>query len=323
MVKSTHRVEIVPVVLEPHPNADSLSIVRVFGYTVCVRTDDWVGVDRGAYVPPDSIVPESSEFAFLGDHRRVKVKRLRGIMSQGLLIPAPAGSEIGDDVAELLGVTRYEPPEPISMGGEDAKAPRGHHPVYDVESFHRYGEDVFVDGEPVFVTEKIHGANARFCFVEDEMHAGSRTKWKKRSDENLWWKALARYPQIEEFCRDYPGATVYGEVYGQVQDLKYGSSGGDLFIGVFDILDSRGDWFAPEVARTVVGPHLPWVPTVASGMAFDSEKLLALAEGPSLVAGAEHVREGIVVKPMEERWDERVGRVCLKIVANGYLERAK
>ena len=39
MAESTHRVEIVPVNLEPHPNADTLSIVRVFdGYTCVVRT---------------------------------------------------------------------------------------------------------------------------------------------------------------------------------------------------------------------------------------------------------------------------------------------
>ena len=53
-----HKVEVVPVVLEPHGNADSLSVVKVFdGYTCCVRTQDWIGIDKAAYIPPDSIVP--------------------------------------------------------------------------------------------------------------------------------------------------------------------------------------------------------------------------------------------------------------------------
>lgn len=33
------------------------------------------------------------------------------------------------------------------------------------------------------------------------------------------------------------------------------------------------------------------------------------------------VREGCVVRPLHERWNEEVGRVCLKIVGDGYLEK--
>ena len=87
--KSTHRVEVVPITLEPHPNADTLSIVRVFaGYTVCVRTTDWQGRALGAYVPPDSLVDTTRpEFAFLADgkraRQRIKVKKLRGVAAWG------------------------------------------------------------------------------------------------------------------------------------------------------------------------------------------------------------------------------------------------
>src|SRR6185436_2020854 len=138
-----HRVEVVPVELRPHPNADSLSLVQVFGYQVCVRTDDWQGVTIGAYVPPDSICPDTPEFAFLGEHRRIKVKRLRGEISQGLLVPAPAGAQVGDDVAGVLGVTHYEPPLPVSTSGESERPPSGYRPAYDLESGRRYAQVVF------------------------------------------------------------------------------------------------------------------------------------------------------------------------------------
>ena len=83
MEKSTHVVEVVPVTLEPHPNADSLSIVHVWDYTVCVRTEDWRGRPMGAYIPPDSLVDTSrEEFAFLREEgktlHRVRAKRFRG-----------------------------------------------------------------------------------------------------------------------------------------------------------------------------------------------------------------------------------------------------
>jgi hypothetical protein len=366
MSDSSHRCEIVPVRLEPHPNADSLSIVRVFdGYTVCVRTADWAGRELGAYIPPDSVVPATEQFAFLEGKNRIKVKKLRGVVSMGLLVPAPAGSSVGDDVAELLGVTHYDPPlAGMSTGGEAKRGPAGYHPVFDVESLRRYGK-VFTPGELVFVSEKIHGANARYCCVDGEIFCGSRTEWKVESEENLWWKAYRATPALGEFLTANPGMTVYGEVFGQVQDLKYGSAKGEVRFAAFDILrpvasrpcpacGGRGyflgvtgffdtakgrascskcggegrisgndfaEWVNPEEARALA-ERLPWVPTIARNMPFDLERILQLAEGPSLVLGAEHVREGCVVKPMVERTERRVGRVCLKVVGNGYMERA-
>ncbi|HYE57864.1 MAG TPA: RNA ligase family protein [Rhodothermales bacterium] len=323
-MNSTHRVEVVPVELMPHPNADSLSVVKVFdGYTVCVRTADWQGRDRGAYVPPDSVVPGGGPFAFLGDSpQRIRVKRLRGVVSMGLLVPAPEGAQVGDDVAAALGVTHYDPPQPLSTGGEAAPAPRVYAPCYDVESLRRYAS-AFVPGEPVFATEKIHGANGRFLYTEDGgFHCGSRTEWKRESAENVWWRALHGTPGLGVFLSRNPGVVVYGEVYGQVQDLKYGTAKGEVRFAAFDLLVG-GEWVAPIRAREWSGPFgLPWVPTIASGEPFDLATALKWAEGPSLVPGADHVREGCVVKPMNERCDLAVGRVCLKVVGNGYMERA-
>jgi RNA ligase (TIGR02306 family) len=323
IMNSTHRVEVVPVHLEPHPNADSLSIVRVFdGYTVCVRTADWIGRELGAYIPPDSVVPDTEQFAFLDGHRRIKVRRLRGIISMGLLIPAPEGSAIGDDVAALLGVTHYDPPLPISTGGESIKPPPGYRPAFDVESLRRYAT-VFIPGETVFVSEKVHGANGRFTYLEDGgFFCGSRTEWKQESADNLWWRALRETQGLRDFLTAHPGVTVYGEVYGQVQDLRYGTKRGEVRFAAFDIL-AGSEWKDPIAARDLSTPFgLPWVPTIAAAIPFELDRILELAEGPSLVPGADHVREGCVVKPLHERTDPIVGRVCLKVIGNGYMERA-
>lgn len=320
-IKSTHKVEIVPVVLERHPNADSLSVVRVFaGYSCCVRTADWEGVTLGAYIPPDSVVDSTRpEFAFLAGHERIKVKKLRGIVSMGLLIPAPGGACLGDDVAEHFGVTHYEPPLPMSTGGEAESPPPGYRPAFDVDSLRRYAH-VFEPGEPVVVTEKIHGASARFAYHEGRMYCGSKTEWKREEEKNIWWRALRANPQIETFCKFHPELTVYGEVYGPVQDLKYGTGKNDVCVAVFDLLVGQ-TWLDAEEAREV-GKDLPWVPLLHSSFPFDLEAILQMAEGPSLVPGANHLREGVVVKPIIERTHPEVGRVCLKIVGNGYLERA-
>lgn len=317
---STHRVEIVPVTMEPHPNADTLSIVKVFGFTVCVRTEDWAGVAHGAYIPPDSVVPDTPAFAFLDGHRRIRARKLRGIVSMGLLMPAPEGVGVGDDVAEALGVTHYEPPMQCSTSGEDAPAPSGYAPCYDVEALRRYAH-LFAFGEHVWVSEKIHGASSRFRFDGETLHVGSRNHWKRDDPRSIWWQALRGTPGLEAFCREFPGWTVYGEVYGQVQDLKYGVDRGVRF-AAFDLLQPDGTWTPPAEAFGVVQwEKIPWVPIVSVSMPFDAGAMEALANGPSLVPGANHCREGIVVRPLAERTDPEIGRVQLKLPGTEYLTR--
>jgi RNA ligase (TIGR02306 family) len=175
----------------------------------------------------------------------------------------------------------------------------------------------------VFVSEKVHGANGRFTYLEDGgFFCGSRTEWKQESADNLWWRALRETQGLRDFLTAHPGVTVYGEVYGQVQDLRYGTKRGEVRFAAFDIL-AGSEWKDPIAARDLSTPFgLPWVPTIAAAIPFELDRILELAEGPSLVPGADHVREGCVVKPLHERTDPIVGRVCLKVIGNGYMERA-
>jgi len=165
---STHKCPVVPIKLEIHPNADSLSIVRIGDFSYCARTADWLNVPLGVYVEADYVVPaDRPEFDFLKEsHKvienngikgyRIKVKKLRSIVSMGLMIPAPEGAKIGDDYREHYGIVRYEPPEAMPTGGEATKPPPGFRPVYDIENAYKYAH-LFIDGEEVVASEKVHG----------------------------------------------------------------------------------------------------------------------------------------------------------------------
>ena len=315
-----HTCDVVEIKLMSHPNADALSLVMVGDFQCAVRTDDWKDGDLAVYIPPDSVVPETKEFEFLGKHRRIKARKLRGEWSVGLLIPAPEGVKVGDDCMERLGVVHYEPQVHghFTTGGDNVTPPPGFVPTYDVLNFRKYSR-LFQDGEEVIVTEKIHGANARFACIDDVMYCGSRKFWKQEDPNNLWWKALAGHTALEAWLRHHQDLIVYGEVFGQVQNLKYGSTDGKIFFAAFDIL--RGNqWLDFDEAHTIGAP-LPWVPLVYRG-AFDKEQILELAEGDSSYPGANHYREGVVVKPVHERTDRRIGRVQLKVVGNRYLSKS-
>jgi RNA ligase (TIGR02306 family) len=309
--------------IEKHPNADTLSITRVHAYPVICKTGAFAPGDLATYVPVDAVVPASEEFAFLGEHRRIKAKRLRGVFSMGLLVPAPPGTDEGEDVRERLGIERYEPPEPATASGEDERDP-GFIPVYtDIEGLRRW-PDVLEVGEEVVITEKIHGANGRFAFHDGRLWVGSHRRIKREDDAVMWWRA-AKAHGLSERLAQAPGFVFYGEVYGQVQDLRYGTTGkaGDAFrLRFFDALsieDRRYLDFEDFAALTRLlglerAPILhrgPWSPDLA-----------ALAEGPSVVDGADHMREGFVVRPVRERFAEELGGRCiLKMIGEGYMLR--
>jgi len=221
-------------------------------------------------------------------------------------------------------VLHYEPPLPSFNTGGEAEAAPGMLAClskYDVDALRRY-PDIFQPGEPVLVTEKIHGASARYCFSQGRMWCGSRTEWKRYSEDNLWWRALAATPALEAFCRDHPDWVVYGEVYGAVQSLRYGCKKNEVRFAAFDLLPlESGLFIAADLSRQILEEaRVPCVPLLVAAP-FDFEQVCSLAEGPSCMPGADHVREGCVVKPLAERWHQAIGRVILKVVGAGYLEK--
>lgn len=317
---SSYAVEVVQLgELSPHPNAQRLAVVSVFGYTVVVAKADWRSGDLAAYIPPDSIVPNTQEFAFLDGHLRIRAKKLRGVISYGMLVPAPPGAKVGDDVAEQLGVTHYEPYLPASTSGNNVAAPPGFvGSKYDIENLRRY-PGVIADGTLVMVTEKIHGACARYTFRQGVFYAGSRNGWKAESEACVWWRAARACPGIEAFCRQHQGYTLYGEVFGQVQKLRYGSPNGVRF-AAFDVAIPSGEFMLPMPARCLMDEFsVPQVPLIYSMLPYSFNICAVAAEGDSLVPGADHVREGIVVKPMMEMFSPEIGRVILKCIGGGYL----
>jgi RNA ligase (TIGR02306 family) len=342
---SKHEVKVVALpAIAKHPNADTLGIVEVSGYTVVVRLADWKEGDLAVYIEPDYIVPAGvAAFAFLGDKRRIKVKKLRNVYSQGLLVPVSAfGSGLlfddaglwrparaGDDVMQQLGIVRYEPETHagksyVGAARENYNAPAAVRAIqkYDLEPL-RKNRSAFIEGERVIITEKVHGCNARYTFRDGQMWLGSRTRWVEDDGANVWSRALASAPWIRTICERTPGLVLFGEVYGRVQDLDYGL-GSEVRFVCFDAQSPDGE-FCPAWILFVPPCEVEQsTPPVLYDGPYNYELALELAEGPSVLAelhGGKHVREGCVVKPATER--QHYGqRVALKVVGNGYLERA-
>jgi len=141
-----------------------------------VKKGDFKTGDLAAYIPEASIVPDDllEEMGLTGKlagskHNRVKAIRLRGVLSQGICYPAALNWTQGQDVAEELGIVKYEPPIPVHiMQGQVYNAGVELATKYDIENIKRY-PDVLVEGEEVVVTEKTHGTFMCLIVVPERM----------------------------------------------------------------------------------------------------------------------------------------------------------
>lgn len=234
----------------------------------------------------------------------------------------PVPFKEGDAVGDIMGITKYESPMPATTGGEVEAPPKGWvFPIYtDIEGMRRY-PNIIQEGEEVVLTEKLHGANARFVHDGRRLWVGSHGQIKKLDPErpNIWWQ-LVPSEINEKMLEDFPFHVFFGEVYGQVQDLRYGIKSGVRF-RVFDVYDVKGQKYLDhdDAVSMATMCDLEWVPTLYRGQW--KESLKELCEGTSTLA--ENVREGFVVKPVKERWDPQIGRVVLKMHGQGYLLRKK
>lgn len=334
MANSTHKVEVFRVEhLEKHPNADSLSVMKVFNYQAVVRTSDFNVGDLACYIPPDNVLPDKPEFAFL-KNRHIKAAKLRGIMSQGLVLAAPAGAQEGDDVAELMGIVHYVPEIKNTGDGETIAAPPFAGEVYDIDSWFRY-DYLIPDGTLVEITEKLDGANTRASFQDGQLWVSSRENWRKESPGGLFWRAMHENPWLERLCEQNPDCVVYGELFGKVQKLRYGSQGNQVWFRMFEIMTPKGYMnHAQKMAalKAAIG-HCPtdadcgcWKPCYAPVLyvgPLNKEVVMQYVNGPSTIPGAKHLREGIVIKPLEEMWSPEIGRLILKAVSPTHLADSK
>jgi RNA ligase (TIGR02306 family) len=327
---STFRAPIVEIgKVGKHPNADTLSITQVEGCPVIFRTGDFEQGGLAIYVPVDAVVPETVPGTeFLGEHRRIKAKRLRGVFSMGLLLPVdilpglggnPYANDfysVGRDVSRFLNITKYEEPEPTFLGTDCAPAPKCQVPVYDMESYRKF-KHLFDEQDLVVVTEKIHGTNSRFVVSDGILNVGSHKQWKKEDERNMWWKVAKRFNLAAKLA-NYPGYVLYGETYGQVQDLKYGRK--DLDFAAFDVFNSNeGRWLDyHEFQAFCEELGIPTVPVLWMGP-YIPEAIEPMSEGKSTLG--DNIREGFVIKPVVNRYNNETGRTIFKLVGEGYLLR--
>jgi len=336
--------------VEPIPNADAIEKIRILGWWVVVKKGEHQPGDRLVYCEIDSLLPERSEFEFLRASSfkpaqtdaagavtlpggfRIKTVRLRGQVSQGIcfptsILPPDAPTEEGADVSELLGVLKWEPPLPVGMGGKVKGQFPSFLPKTD-ETRVQVLESVLERhrGKTFYVTEKLDGTSFTAFFRQGEFGICSRNLWMDEADQSNVLARLATALRLDErlrSARDRLGfdLAIQAEVVGPgVQKNKYALK--EVTLRVFSVLnvDAYRLLEHPDqldvLADMGLGP-VPQLGTIVLDHTVD--QLVALSEGTS-VLNPQVQREGIVLRPLAEEYDEEIGgRLSFKAINPKFL----
>lgn len=351
----------------PIPNADAIEEVQVDGWSVVSQKGIHSVGDFVLYFEIDSFLPESdprfASFMKFGTQtfegvvgHRLRTKRLRGVYSQGIIIPLAEFPEVATlledegtcwegasnedllatvnakDLAALIGVVKYEKPEPANGYQGDAK---GNFPSFlrksDQERIQNLYHKVQGSDEVFAPTLKMDGSSVTvFCvdekYTEETVGYCSRNQMLKIPDSQVMLENTGNFYQGVFNSRLFAKAAAIKDIYGFSCAIQ-GELVGPGIQGNFEKFDTY-QVFAYRIFNVDKGEYLNYtefaeicdklniqrVPLVGEPQAILQKPLteiLAISEGKSI---NNKMREGIV-------WQSLTSPFTFKAISNKYLEK--
>jgi RNA ligase (TIGR02306 family) len=325
------------IAIEPIANASAIELAHIDGWQCVVKKDQFKTGDEVIYFEIDSFLPEIAQFEFLrkgyyttnydgSKGFRVKTIKLRGVLSQGLIMPLYDFPQLDltKDLAQQIGVKKFEKPIPVSLIGKVKGSFPFFIPKTDQERIQNLPEYFTKYKDVKFeCTIKLDGTSATYYFKDGVFGVCSRNLELYDDNTNLYWNIARKY-QIETLMRNINrNIALQGEIIGAGINKNPERLVNNEF-HIFDIFDiDKNRYFTPEERKKFydeyLSQQLPHVRVVISDFLVLAsyptiEKLLEFADGPSISAP---IREGLVCK--SSTTDEFGVRISFKVINNKYL----
>lgn len=322
--------------IDPIEGADRIVRATVDGWQlVTQKSNNFQVGDLVTYFEIDSLLPEIDEFEFLrpyfvtksvnGPGFRLKTIKLRGQISQGLILPLTKiddkwfmerpgiGAWLvdeGDDVTESYGVKKYEKPIPANLAGTI----RGNFPSFIKKTDQERIQNCFKEWSNLWreeefeVTLKLDGSSFTAYYLQQSeknpvarFGVCSRNLDLIETPENAFWQVARKLNLEEKLASVGHSVAIQGELMGPgVQGNREGLTALDLY--VFDMfnIDTFKYMYAPERHEFCENNDLRHVPIIDYAGVFSgfmsAKDFLEYAERPSL----NHKQaEGIVFKSIK------------------------
>lgn len=331
----------------PHHNADALEICKIRGWNVVSKIGDFAKGQHAVYFEIDSWIPDNiAPFLSKGKEPReyngvkgekLRTVRLRGVVSQGLLLPIDILTnmvekyldggyvrigdheirlfEDGTDVTEILGIQKYEAPIPACLSGEvRGSYPTVYSPKSDQERIQNIVHELDEHMDEVFeVTEKLDGSSGSFIFADDDFHVCSRNLSLKESEGNSFWRIEKMYnikESVEQLGRNL---SIQGEVIGHgIQGNSYKVPLEFHVYNIYDVDEKR--FLLPSERQYLTEQlglkHVPIVGFMKLSEIGNVGDILAFADGRSNLHNT--AREGLVFKSVDSEYQ-------FKAISNKWL----
>lgn len=335
----------------PIEGADAIELLIVNGWQVIVAKN--VGHKIGdlvIYCEIDSFLPIEPEFEFLrkssykkmsdgSEGFRLRTIKMQSVVSQGLVLPLSVlesktgGKTIeknrqnelmlkeGQDVSEILGIVKYEPPVPAELSGIVKGLFPGFIPKTDeervqnlVENYKKWKEIKF----GFYTSEKLDGASGTFYYKDEVFGVCSRNLELLETKDNTFWK-VARALDLENKMKSIGKNVCFqGELIGEgIQGNPYKIKGQTIrFFNIFDI-DKHEYYDLHLFSKTMKSIGLETVPILETNFSLPEtvSEMLELAEGKS-VLNTNAEREGLVIRSTDIK-------ISFKAISNKFLLNEK
>ena len=337
------------------PGADNIEVGVIGGWNCIIKKGDYKVGDLVGIATTDAVIPQRLSDAmnvtnYLRKGQRVRTVKLRGVYSECLVIPnqfLPIGYNLeGKDLMEDLKIFKYEPPVVQVQLSSGRKIKYHQNPNFTV--YYKFPNlknvsGMFIIGDIVEITRKIHGTNARYGIVKkrklsiwDKVKRLFGDKWvdyefvygshnvEKGSDSqgfydtDVWREVADKYKIKDKLwhlakvlgsVQDIgSGIIIYGEVYGPGIQKNYDYGLKELEFAMFDI-SINGEYQRAETAKTYADSpilNLPYVPVLHYG--FWSQEIQDKFTFNNFIEGTKVPHEGIVIKDSSGK-REKVAKV--------------
>jgi RNA ligase (TIGR02306 family) len=325
--------------IQPIEGADMIELVIVDGWKVVVAKN--VGHKLGdlvIYCEIDSFLPIREEFEFLRKSSykkmvdgtegfRLRSIRLKNQLSQGLVLPISVVEytnvqfEVGIDVTNLLGITKYEPPIPAELAGKV----KGLFPSFLRKTDEERIQNLTLEYEGwknsdkgFYVTEKLDGSSATFYFKDGVFGVCSRNLELLETEGNTFWK-VARQLKLEEWLGTHEtNYSIQGELIGEgIQGNPYKIKGQTVgFFNAFNI-DTQEYLGLEEFELLISSMGLKTIPILDREFTLPDtiDELLKYADSKS-VLNSNFDREGVVIRSVDRK-------ISFKVISNKFLLNEK
>jgi len=301
------------------PDSDFISSATV----ICGKGGKWKGVVRNDMISwgdlcvvylPDAVISSTNPDSKFMRGGRVRMARFRGAPSEVLIMPYKEGLDIGTDLTQILGVTKYVKSVPSNMQGNVLGLFPSFIPKTDELNYQRYGDLVdALDGKPYYITEKADGSSTTAFKLDGRFGLCSRNWELSYSATNGYWKVCDKY-KVQQRLPD--GYAIQWETCGPgIQKNRMGFTEIDgLMFSAYNIKEHKYLDMA-EMIDLSQKIGFPRVKLLDFGAAFNKENVEILGEGKYLASGQE--REGVVVRSQQNLIEDH-SPISFKVINLNY-----